>query len=145
MAERVFRSKIDRWLIIVIVAGLLAELGVIVALAAQLRQPLVVTGLVLVSLLAAAFVAWIVLGTNYRVGHGVLTIAAGPVRWRIPLTDIASVERTRAAWSSPALSLDRLLIRYGKNRCVMVSPADRRGFLRAIGREPADSGTETRR
>jgi hypothetical protein len=27
------------------------------------------------------------------------------------------------------------MITYGKNRRVMVSPADRRGFLRAIGRE----------
>jgi hypothetical protein len=33
------------------------------------------------------------------------------------------------------LSLRRLKIRYGKRGWVMVSPADRAGFLKAIGQE----------
>jgi hypothetical protein len=135
MAARIFRSKTDRWLIIVLAAGIVAELGVIVALAARIREPLMVTALVTASMLLAAFVAWIVIGIRYTVDKETLRIAAGPFRWRIPLEQIVSVERSASPLSSPAGSLDRLLIRYGRNRRIMVSPADRRGFLRAIGRE----------
>jgi hypothetical protein len=42
------------------------------------------------------------------------------------------VESTRNPASSPALSLDRLLIRYGGGSEIMVSPADKAGFMAAI-------------
>lgn len=135
MAARVFKSKIDRWLVILLTAGIVAELGVVVALATQIGQPLLVTALIMASLLVAAFVAWIIIGIRYTVDSDCLRIQAGPFRWRISLEDIVSVERSVSPLSSPAGSLDRLLIRYGKNRRILVSPADRRGFLRAIGRD----------
>ena len=35
--------------------------------------------------------------------------------------------------SSPALSLDRLLIVYGVGKVVLVSPKDKEGFVSALG------------
>ena len=54
------------------------------------------------------------------------------------IDDITSVRRTRNPLSSPALSMDRLSIRYGKGRRIMISPADQAGFLEAIGHELSD-------
>jgi hypothetical protein len=45
------------------------------------------------------------------------------------------VEETRNPLSSPALSLDRLKITYGNGKRIMISPADKIGFLKAIGQE----------
>lgn len=67
-------------------------------------------------------------------------IVAGPLRRKVPIGQIISVETTRSLRSSPALSLDRLLIRYRKNRRIMISPADKAGFLQAIGHQPATNG-----
>jgi hypothetical protein len=39
---------------------------------------------------------------------------------------------TRNPLSSPALSLDRLRIEYGQGRAIMISPADKGPFLRAL-------------
>lgn len=106
MAARTFRSRLDRWLVILVAAGLVAVLGVIVALATQLREPLLVTVLVLASMLVGG-------------------LSCGS----------SSVVVTWSPLSSPAGSLECLLIRYGNNRRIMVSPADRRGFLRAVGKD----------
>jgi hypothetical protein len=64
-----------------------------------------------------------------------LLIRCGPFRWTVPIDSITAVEETRNPLSSPALSLDRLRIRYGKQRQVMVSPADKAGFMKAIGKD----------
>lgn len=77
-------------------------------------------------------------GTYYVVEHDVLRIVSGPFRWRIPLADITNVEATRNPLSSPALSMDRLKVSYGKRKFVLVSPEDKEGFIRALhaGRNP---------
>ena len=94
---------------------------------------MVLTSVVL--LLAAILIVSILVGTYYTVDKTTLKIVSGPIRMRLRLDDINSVKATRNPLSSPALSLDRLMINYGKNRKVMVSPADKRGFLKAIGQQ----------
>ena len=78
-------------------------------------------------------------GTHYTVSGNTLRVACGPFRWKVPLDAIQSVEATRNPLSSPALSLDRLRIHYGRRR-IMVSPSDKAGFLKAIGQDPDDVG-----
>ena len=53
-------------------------------------------------------------------------------------SSIAGVRPTRSALSSPALSLDRLRIDHGAGgrRTVLVSPADRAGFVQALQLPP---------
>ena len=78
---------------------------------------------------------WLMLGTHYTVDRGTIRIVSGPFRWKVPIDEITSVSATRNPLSSPALSLDRLSIRYGKRRRIMISPADKAGFLKAIGHD----------
>lgn len=60
-----------------------------------------------------------------------LYVRFGLCRPRIPLADISEVYPTRNPLSSPALSLDRLPVQYGQGffKAVMISPANRNGFL----------------
>jgi hypothetical protein len=143
MAKRVFRSKVDWWFRVLIGFVIATELGVIVGAAISVRDPLTTTGIILGSLAVLALLLSVLLNTSYTVDRGVLKARSGPLCWKVPLDQIQSVEMTRSALSSPALSLDRLRIRYGKGRFILVSPADKSGFIRAIGQDDAKAAAPT--
>jgi len=138
MAPKRFKSKIDRWLLFLLVAVMVFEIVVMSIAATQAADPLEATCLIMAALAIVALLGSMLLRTHYTVDGGTLRIACGPFRWKVPIDAIEAVEPTRSPLSSPALSLDRLRIRYGKRR-IMVSPADKAGFLKAIGRDPADA------
>ncbi|KLU64467.1 hypothetical protein DEAC_c36690 [Desulfosporosinus acididurans] len=79
-----------------------------------------------------AFIAWLWFGTGYRVTDDELRIKCGPIRKIIPLEEIVKIESTRNPISSPALSLDRLEIKYGESKTVIISPRDKEGFINLI-------------
>lgn len=91
-------------------------------------------------LVAAVAVAVILLlfavfrGTCYTVTEQELRIVSGPFRWTIPVDEITAIDPSRNPLSSPALSLDRLKISYGKRKFVFISPSDKAGFMRAMER-----------
>ena len=134
MAEKRFKSKIDTWILLLIVAMLVLDLVLILALAMDPAvTPAAKTGGILVFIVLMAFLASLGLQTYYAVDKKQLRVVSGPFRWKIPLDQITSVTPTRTLLSSPAMSLDRLKIEYGKPRPMIVSPADKDGFLRPIG------------
>jgi len=90
-----------------------------------------VSGIVLIAI-CGVFPAWFLVDTNYTISNDTLTIKSGPRTWVIPVSSISSVAETRNSRSSPALSLDRLLIEYDNGKFVMISPKDKKGFLAAI-------------
>jgi hypothetical protein len=61
-----------------------------------------------------------------------LKIYSGPFRQTIPFQEIKEIKRTRSPLSSPACSLDRMEIKYGKSKRVMISPADKENFIKMI-------------
>ena len=135
MAAKRFKSKIDRWIMVLLVGVIITQIWAISTAALQAGDPLVTTGLILVGIAIVALMLWLIIGTHYTVDRGTLRIVSGPFRWKVPIDQISSVEATKSPLSSPALSLDRLRVRYGKNRRILISPADRVGFLEAIGHE----------
>jgi len=137
MTPKRFKSKIDRWLLLLLVAVMVFEVVVMVIAATQLNSPREATVLVVASLAIVALIGSMLVGTHYTVAGDTLRVTCGPFRWKVPLDAIQSVEATRSPLSSPALSLDRLRIHYGKRR-IMVSPSDKAGFLKAIGQDPDD-------
>jgi hypothetical protein len=70
--------------------------------------------------------------TRYTLSETHLSIRSGFFTWSIPLNDISAIEPTRDPRSSPALSMDRLRIQYGRAKSVMISPANREEFLSAL-------------
>jgi type VI protein secretion system component VasK len=135
MAAKRFNSKIDFWTKIVLIAVIIGEAVALGAVAFEVEDPLITTGIMLLGMALIALILWLMVGTYYVVDRGTLRIVAGPFRWKVRIDEITSVEATRSPLSSPALSLDRLRIRYRKRRRIMISPADKSGFLKAIGHE----------
>ncbi len=132
-----FPSKIDGWLIPVMLIGFAGILGALIAVMIT-PTPWPVRVLIAVVMVGVLFLLFSVLrGTYYVVEHEELRVVSGPFRWRIPLADITGVEATRNPLSSPALSMDRLKVSYGKRKFVLVSPEDKAGFIRALRQDGA--------
>ena len=128
-----FRSKIDWWLaipLVIVFAGALLAVFVSIMLGSWL--------MLLIPVASTAFVCWIALRTFYRVDNRILLVQSGPFRWRIAIKEIHQITATSNPLSSPALSLDRLRIEYGKGSSIMVSPQDKEGFLAAIKKDRFD-------
>jgi hypothetical protein len=129
--DAVFRSKVDFWLVAVIVGIPIVVLGFFVEgfgvtnWGIDLAASLIVVGLL-------AFCTWIYATTRYTITAKNLLVKAGPFSWVIPISDVTRIEPTRNPASSPALSLDRLTIHYGFGNELMVSPADKQGFMIAL-------------
>lgn len=135
MAAKKFKSKVDRWIVVLILVVIVVQVVAITAAISEAGEPGMITSLVLTMIGVVALMIWLLLGTNYTVDRGIVRIVSGPFRWKVPIDEITSVTATRNPLSSPALSLDRLSIRYGKRRRIMISPADKAGFLEAIGHD----------
>jgi len=88
-------------------------------------------------LVGGALPLWILGGTKYTIAAPMLIVQSGPFRWQIPVAEITRIEPTRNPLSSPALSLDRLRITYGRNRACMVSPRDKDAFIAELRRNGA--------
>lgn len=130
-AVTVYASKIDGWLAAVLGAAVVSSLWASRHLllagspAAWLAAPLI-------ACVGAGLPLWVLLDTRYVVDATHLRIRSGPFRWTVPIAGIVRIAPTSNPLSSPALSLDRLRIEYGRGASVMVSPRDRAGFMRAI-------------
>jgi len=131
---RVYPSKVDPWLVIVLALALGAAL-VSAILAGLEMGPLRVAQAVAIMSAAIGFVVWVFMQTDYTLDGRELIIRSGPFRWRIPVSDITGIDTPGRqslflrARSSPALSMDRITISYGKDKRIMISPADKEKFL----------------
>lgn len=130
----VFKSKIDKWILICFALSLLAcLLGTSVMIKVGGTANYVIAAVILI--IGAGFPAWILASTKYLVGDGDLKIISGPFSWNIPIQSITSVREVANAITSPALSFDRLEISYGEDKIIHISPADKKQFIRKLGNE----------
>lgn len=132
--DKVYRSKIDIWVfaIMAICLGALA-IGMIAALAKGDMMHLVQRFFVTLGL--AGFLVWILIGTHYTLTARNLVVRAGPMRWTIAIDQITGVATEGGFFSlrsSPALSFDRVAVRYGDGKRLLISPADKAGFMKDI-------------
>jgi hypothetical protein len=88
---------------------------------------------ILIHALVALFVGHLFFTTYYTVEGNTLSVKSSVlINIKIDITTIRKITETNNPLSSPALSLDRLWIDYGKNGAVMISPEDKEGFIRHI-------------
>ena len=143
----VYPAKKDWWLAGLLLVNGLVLVGVGAALpfleAGPARPaspvPLALAGLLLAG--TGIIALWVFFSAAYEIAPPDLIVRMGPFRRRIPLWDIVDVVPRRGfspdwGWSL-ALSLDRLRVRYrkaggGMALPVVISPADRDGFLAAL-------------
>lgn len=130
---KVFKSKIDLWLVVIIVGSI--GVALFATIQAVFMEPSNENylALAITVIVGIGLPGWLFASTEYVVDNGELFISCGPVRKRIQLTDIKSATPSKNPLSSPALSLDRILITYGEGKSILISPENKKGFLKAIG------------
>jgi len=131
-SSEVFPSKVDRWLVLLLVAAWGLSFASVASAVTSGGPASILYSTVALQILVFGFVVWIFTTTRYIVGEGALVVRSGPLRWRITLEEIAEIVPSRNPLSSPALSLDRLEVRYGRGRRLLISPRERRSFLEAV-------------
>lgn len=125
-----FRSKVDWWLRVVLLTAAAASIVALAAVAAT-ESPQKALAFSPVLLLSVALPIWLMRSTTYTLDVDELLVRSGPFTWHVPLKEIREVRATRNPLSSPALSLDRLRIAYGR-RAIMISPDDKARFLEEL-------------
>jgi hypothetical protein len=126
-------SKKDAWLMLVfaLTSALPVALGVFLVIT---TPPAHLAGWLLIGigLAVGLLIYWLTHPLHYDITSSKLNVRAGPLRWSIALEDIDEVCPTRNPLGSPALSLDRLLIKYGNGNGpseLMISPQEKKAFL----------------
>jgi hypothetical protein len=125
---RWYPSKVDTWIAVLLCFAPAVTIGTTIL-------TLVAGEGFIVGLGSLAFLALVYFGLVLPMRYGItdehIVVRHGLVRQKIPLADITEVSPTRSALSSPALSLDRLDIRFGEGffKHAMISPADKEAFL----------------
>ncbi|CAN7597082.1 PH domain-containing protein [Acidovorax sp. LjRoot117] len=134
-----FTSRVDSWLLAIgPLAGLFAITSVAVTVVPLAFNAGVLHDKTMLSLIAVVFALtlvlplWLLLDTSYTLTAEELLVRSGPLRWRIALGDVREVLPSRSWVSSPALSLDRLRIRYGQGRSILISPREKQRFIDAL-------------
>ncbi len=76
------------------------------------------------------FVIYLFRTTYYTIDENILHVKAGfLVNLNIDIDKIKSISKSNSIMSSPALSLDRIDIKYGMGQSVLISPKDRKDFI----------------
>ena len=140
--NNVFPSKRDTWLVLLLWAIVIGGTATIMPLLTGNEPTAAKLGVGLLVAATNVLVLWVLYGTFYFIEQDDLQIRCGPVRMVVPMAEIESVSQTRSPLSSPACSLDRLRICYGKSQ-VLISPRDQDGFLRRLAERCPDLAQET--
>ena len=127
-----FVSKVDGWVIPVMLVAIGGMIWALISVMITETPWLVRIATAAVTVLVLGLLVSLFTRTHYTVADGELRVVSGPFRRTIPLSAITSIESSRNPLSSPALSLDRLKVSYGNKKYVLISPADKTGFLSAI-------------
>jgi uncharacterized membrane protein YdbT with pleckstrin-like domain len=123
----VYKSKIDTWLACLVFLPLIYP--VVESIRTNEYEPLYIMVPVLL------FVLYIFTQIKYIIDNaGVLHVKAGViVNQKVPVKDIKSVTKTYNPLSAPALSINRLEIKYGNNyNYVLISPKERAAFINQL-------------
>jgi len=141
MQDVTFRSKVDAWL----VALVLASIGLTLFQAGRLltvapRESLLGLAIVAVTIVLIALLS---VPCTYTLTATHLVVRSGIVRLRIAYGDISAVARSRSLWAGPALSLQRVKVSYA-GRFVLVSPKDRDRFIDEL-QQRVDSEIQSRK
>ena len=136
--EHRFATKVDNWLLAVLVTAGIVSVGSIL-LSASTDPNAAIVSLVMV-VLAFGVVIALAFPTHYTIGASELIIRSGILRYRIPLDGIQRVYPTRNPLAAPAWSLNRLGIVYTRPRgrgFALVSPQQRREFMALLAERAA--------
>lgn len=126
--DRTFRSRVDLWLVVLVVGGALLPLAAAAFLAWRGQEDGV-------ALLAAwgtvmsALAAGLTVPVRYDCRTDGLHIRSGWLRWHLPYATIRGAGRSCRPLCAPAWSLRRVRIGLADGGFILVSPPDRESFM----------------
>ncbi len=124
-----FHSKIDGWLLVVLIAAPMAPLflGIARLFEGDPEGWIAIAAALFISALYA-----LILPCKYTLHTDALEIRSGLcIHQRIRYQDIMGVEKSASILSAPALSLQRISIRT-RTAKILISPRDREHFMRLL-------------
>jgi hypothetical protein len=127
----VYRSKIDAWLLAVLALAMAVSL-VVTFMTFSAGSPVAWLVAAVTVGIGVGLPLWLLLSTRYTLEPRRLVVQSGPFKWHIAVADITSITPSSNPLSSPALSLDRLRIDYGRSSSLMISPRNKDQFVRDI-------------
>ena len=86
----------------------------------------------LIGLIAIGLLIWIWFGTGYRIENETIKIQNGPFKWKISIKEINSISKRKSLLATPALSVDRLVLQYGKYGDMLLSPKNECEFIELL-------------
>jgi membrane protein YdbS with pleckstrin-like domain len=133
----IYPTKKDMWLVLIVAIGgfllLVQAANLIIVKGVHYPETWILCAALIFFLGTLMLLAYPV---NYEITTSSLEIRSGILlHYKIPLSSIVRVVPTRNPLSSPAWSLDRLRIDYlknGKKRVILISPNDKKTFLREL-------------
>ncbi|MBE4908510.1 PH domain-containing protein [Bacillus luteolus] len=128
-----YRSKKDLWLTIIVWGAMLFSIGN--STYALMESEVGAVGYFIILAIGIGlpfFVLWMWITTYYVFTEDSLIVRFGPFKKTVPLDSITSVKKTTNPFSSPALSMKRLEILYGKYNIVLISPENRDTFMELL-------------
>ena len=139
MEPLTFASKIDGWLLVVLLGSALACLFAASSIVmSRMAGPLWLAAAI--TLVGCVLPVWLLVATNYVLTATTLDVRSGPFKWQVSIAEVTSIMPTRNPISSPALSLDRIRIDYGDGRWIIVSPREKERFMRELEQRRARLG-----
>ena len=127
-----FRSKIDWWIHLVL-ALLPAATVCLCAVFALEGGGMIVIVILYFLLINLILIVPVWAGTYYVLDEHELRVKCGVGKpLKILYRSIGGIRETKSALASPALSLDRVEIVYGRYGRVLVSPRDKQEFMRRL-------------
>ena len=118
---QIYKSKIDWWLGLVLVYPIFRSVASIIE-----GEWIGFLGIVLCLL----FVVFVSKSTRYIIsGNHLIVKCMFIVNDKIEISKIRKIEKTNSILSSPALSLDRIAIKFNKYDEVYISPKERQAFI----------------
>lgn len=125
MEPKIYKSKVDNWLLIVTFGPLLIPTFFLV-----IQKEWLAVSLMLIIIL---FITHLMVNTYYCIVNGVLNVKGRLlVNKKLDISKITKVISSRSLLSAPALSLDRLEVFTGKWDSILISPKDKEGFIRDL-------------
>jgi hypothetical protein len=126
MSDETYPSRIDAWLVVLLVA----TIGIVLAQAASTYYQSPSESLISLAVLAATLVLCALIGypCDYTLTETQLIVRSGLVRRRIAYRNITAVEPSSSPWAAPALSLRRVKVSFS-GRFQLVSPRERERFI----------------
>ena len=132
MINTIFTSKIDFWLAFLILGSSL--LLILIPVWEWIYNNSSISRVLFISLFTmpgAILLLLIFFNVKYSLSEDELFVKNGFSTQSISLKDITHITPTNSMLSAPALSLDRIEIRY-KGDSIVISPKDKDGFYHAV-------------